>query len=477
MRWTLPTAMAAVRGIGCACAAAMCFASASPSWAATTAQVDNARTKGLAWLFQNQKGDGSWSAATGLQVQATSAALNAFLNAGIQNGDAYYAGIAHLANAHPASIDGQARQLATLLRTGSDVGQFAIQLQSARNVYFGWGSLPSHSSTPADTGLALSAMLDAVPSYANADILSGLCNAVLMTQRSGGGWSYQGLGGNVPATAAGAAIIPTADAVRALQKASLRLASGTCSNGTTYTFANVMAAGITFLKTRQNADGGFGESGTSGPLETALAYQAIYIVNGADTTLAPAQDYLVLTAQQTNGSWGNDPFQTALVLETFPSVVLPNAARDGVPDAVKTVLGLNPAVVSRGLLPGNGLAVPGVNAPIQLPGGTLGQAYSHTLAGSGGTAPYSFRRVSGFLPDGLSLGTNGVIAGAPGVVGPFSFTYETTDSQGATAQIEAQIAVSNVVLDAADVPTLPEWATLILGLVLLASAWRNKRQA
>lgn len=259
---------------------AMIFAALVPftAQAATPAQVDNARAKGLAWLFQSQKGDGSWSAPSGLQVQATSEVVNAFLNAGIQNGDAFYASVANLANAHPASIDGQARQLAALRRTGSDISQFSGQLMSARNVYFGWGSLPSNGSTPTDTGLALSAMLDAVPTYANSDIFNGLCAAVLITQRSGGGWSYQGLGSNAPATAANAAIVPTAYAVLVLQKATARLTSATC-NGTAYSLATSIANGVTYLKTKQNSDGGFGDATTSGPLETALAYQAIQAVN------------------------------------------------------------------------------------------------------------------------------------------------------------------------------------------------------
>jgi hypothetical protein len=465
--------------VGFACVATL-FAALSPlsSHAATTAQVDSARAKGLAWLFQNQKGDGSWSAPSGLQVQATSEVLNAYLNAGIQNGDSFYAGVANLANTHPASIDGQARQLAALRRTGSDVSSYSDPLQTARNVYKGWGSLPGHGSTPTDTALALTAMLDAVPTYAMSDAFGGLCNAVLTTQRTGGGWSYQGLGGNVPATAASAAIVPTAYAVLATQKVKNKgYSTVTCSiNSTTYTLATVIGNGVAYLKTKQNGDGGFGDTATSGPLETALAYQAINAVSSTDTALTPAQNYLVLTAQQANGSWANDPFQTALVLETFPTVTLANTAHDGVPDAVKTVLGLNTAVPVRGLLSGNGLAVAGVNTPILLPGGIIGNAYAYTLAGSGGTGPYAFGLASGALPDGLTLASNGAIAGTPGALGAFSFTYQSTDSVGAKAMVEAQIQVTTADAAAGDVPTLPEWGVMLLGSLLLASTLYSQRR-
>ena len=48
-----------------------------------------------------------------------------------------------------------------------------------------------------------------------------------------------------------------------------------------------------------------------------------------------------------------------------------------------------------------------------LPNGTLGVAYSQTLAASGGMAPYTWTVASGTLPAGLVLSSNGVISGTP----------------------------------------------------------------
>ncbi len=402
----------------------------------------DARALGLAWLFQHQRGDGSWAGAAGLDLPAISAALTAFLNAGIQRGNNFKAAVGKLANSQPASIDGKARQLATLRLAGNDVTFFVTQLTIARNQSIAWGSLAGYASSPADTALALSALIDA-GGYSSSDVQTGLCAAVLTTQRSGGGWSYQGQGTNPPSNATSASIVPTAYAILVLRKAitSLGLSQITCS-GTQYVLSTVTGNGVAFLLTKQNAsDHGFGEDGASAALETALAYLAIQAVNPSHSALAPAQGYLI-GSQLPNGSWANDPFQTALALQTFPSTTLAQSANDGVPDVVKQILGISGTSAVRNLLPGNGLGVAGTSAPSTLATGAVNQSFSYTLVGSGGVAPYTFSLVAGNLPDGLTLATNGTITGTPTVAGPFSFIYQAKDSQNTTWLIDAQILIN-----------------------------------
>jgi hypothetical protein len=60
-----------------------------------------------------------------------------------------------------------------------------------------------------------------------------------------------------------------------------------------------------------------------------------------------------------------------------------------------------------------------------LPAGTVGVAYSATLAYTGGTAPVTF---SGTLPAGLTLSPTGVISGTPTSFGTFNFTVSLKDS-------------------------------------------------
>lgn len=61
--------------------------------------------------------------------------------------------------------------------------------------------------------------------------------------------------------------------------------------------------------------------------------------------------------------------------------------------------------------------------------GTVGVAYSQSLAGaSGGTAPYLYVLETGSLPAGMTLASNGLLSGTPTAHGTFNFTTKVTDS-------------------------------------------------
>ncbi|WP_370680906.1 Ig-like domain-containing protein [Comamonas sp. GB3 AK4-5] len=71
-------------------------------------------------------------------------------------------------------------------------------------------------------------------------------------------------------------------------------------------------------------------------------------------------------------------------------------------------------------------------APGALPDGMVGAAYGQNLSASLGTAPYTYALVSGSLPGGLGLGSDGTLMGTPTASGSFSFTIQATDAYGAT---------------------------------------------
>jgi uncharacterized protein (TIGR03437 family) len=80
-----------------------------------------------------------------------------------------------------------------------------------------------------------------------------------------------------------------------------------------------------------------------------------------------------------------------------------------------------------------------------LPGGTVGVAYSATLTGSGGLRPYTWSILQGVLPPGLTLAADtGVISGIPATAGTFSFTVALTDNAGRTATRGLSIAIAAV---------------------------------
>ncbi len=75
-----------------------------------------------------------------------------------------------------------------------------------------------------------------------------------------------------------------------------------------------------------------------------------------------------------------------------------------------------------------------------LPAGTVGTAYSTTLAATGGVPPYTWS-ASG-LPGGLSLSSAGTISGTPTASGSFSASITVLDSTNAKASASLTIAVA-----------------------------------
>jgi len=79
-----------------------------------------------------------------------------------------------------------------------------------------------------------------------------------------------------------------------------------------------------------------------------------------------------------------------------------------------------------------------------LPGGTVGTAYSQTMAATGGTTPLTWAVLSGSLPAGLSLNSStGAITGTPTASGTSNFTARVTDNVSATATKALSIAIAS----------------------------------
>src|SRR5207253_6026193 len=68
-----------------------------------------------------------------------------------------------------------------------------------------------------------------------------------------------------------------------------------------------------------------------------------------------------------------------------------------------------------------------------LPSGTVGAAYSQTVAASGGTGGYTWSTTTGSLSAGLSLAADGAISGTPTAAGTANFTVQVKDSSNMTA--------------------------------------------
>jgi len=77
--------------------------------------------------------------------------------------------------------------------------------------------------------------------------------------------------------------------------------------------------------------------------------------------------------------------------------------------------------------------------PATLPAPVVGTAYSQTLAGSGGAAPYSFALASGSLPGWATLSSSGVLSGTPTSTTAATFTVRATDANGCSGTLSYTI--------------------------------------
>ena len=434
--------------------------------APTSAQLDQARTKGLAWLVTHQSGDGSWNSPSGLAVQPTAAALDALANAGIKQGYVYAASQAWLVNADGSSVDSLSRKTVALFHSGANVAPLTSQLLLQRNdLTKAWGAYPKYQSTFPDSALALDAILVSGVTYADTGYTLGFVGG---KQNADGGWPYSASAPAAPPSS----LIPSAYSVLMLSHAK---AKGWNVD------ANI-ASGVNWIVAHAKADGGFAEdtlATTGTPLETALAYLALNQAKAAgnaaavaaQATIDNASSFLV-NSQGSDGNWSNDPFATALALQTLPTLAagtLADSNKNGVPDVVESYLGANPAAANRALALGNGQSATGITASKLMTIGTQYQPLAIGLSASGGAAPYTWSVASGYLPDGLALnGTTGQISGTPSTVGTFNFSYTVQDAAGASTVVAAQIGIAASAQDT-DVPTLPQWGVILMALLLMAS--------
>jgi hypothetical protein len=433
----------------------------SSARAATQAQIDAARNKGIAWLINHQNGDGSWRTSSGLEVATTAETLQALANAGMK-GFPYTAGVSWLSNTKVDSVDSLSRKILALQKAGLNVTSDLDRLISWRNsdTWFPgtWGAYDHFETSFPDTSIALSAIRTAGYTYPNqsTDLMVALCSFLTAQRPSGtdsGSWSYNHLNISTslpphPSFVIKGGILPTALNILEIDaiKTTTGLTSRNCDS-VNYDLQASIDNGINWLLTKRNsADGGFGSNGTSTVLDTAIIYQVLVALRPNDSATGGALDYLI-AQQSADGAWQGNALLTSLVLKTWPPAVLPDTDKDGVPDSVEAILATNPNVAdSRWIARGNGQSVSGVTVSIVTADTVLNQSFSYTLPNNGGTGPHTWTIISGTLPSALVLSSStGVISGIPTTVGSYDFIYQVTDSTSTSSMIPATINVHHLV--------------------------------
>jgi hypothetical protein len=102
-------------------------------------------------------------------------------------------------------------------------------------------------------------------------------------------------------------------------------------------------------------------------------------------------------------------------------------------------------------------------APSNPPAGTVGTAYSQSIAGgaSGGTAPYTYTATPGSVPAGLTLAADGTLSGTPTMAGTFTVKVTATDSSTGTGPFSSAPADVTVTINI-PVPTVANHTVQLL---------------
>ncbi len=397
------------------------FAGVAPLHAAGV--YDNAANKGVAWLVQQRNSvDGSWGASDEVKYIQTSEAVLA-LAALNQLGTAYYGGISWLDN-HPSSnVDFAARRILTLGGAGAAVNLDLQALQAAQSLgasgNSGWGLAGVYQGAPLDTGLSLQAL-----TQQNIGINVAAAIAFLASAQLGGtdtGWA---LGQETVSD-------PVATAQVLMALAALR------PSYPTGTLPAALSKGITALNAKVN--------GTSPSNVLALAAIANLRVSPTSTQ-APTLLNALIGQQAVDGSWGGDPYVTALALRALGAGLAKDIAAQK--QAVDIPDDNLRAAINAAL--GHG-ALDTVNN---------GQLLQLTTLDASGRGIKDLTGLQGATNlTNLNLKNNQIASFAP-VAG---LTGTAIDETGNPGYVAASGGGDT------DAPTLPEWGAILMALLLLTT--------
>jgi hypothetical protein len=226
---------------------------------------------------------------------------------------------------------------------------------------------------------------------------------------------------------------------------------GITLNSSTGVLGGTPAAVGTFTFTVQVVDSSRGAASKQFTLTIAQGAPTLTITS---ISALPSGSVGTPYSQTLTASGGTVPYTWTLLAGNLPagvSLTSSNGLLSGTPAAAGTFAftvqvtdaATGKATQSFSLAIGSNTSSLSITTTSPLPAGSVGAAYTQTLAATGGRPPYSWSIITGALPGGLSLNAaTGVIAGTATATGSFTFDVRVTDSSSATADQLLSITVS-----------------------------------
>src|SRR6185436_6334532 len=227
----------------------------------------------LAWLRAQQQTDKSWLDRGGTQLRDTAVVASTLAQL-----DTTFAGL-------------------TVAPLGGDAVAVRSRLLALQNPDGGWGFAAGYRSDPLDTALAVVALAPGGTSPA----LIAAGNALIASRGVDGGWS------NHPGAPSRATT--TAHVLRALHVLGRS--------------AEVSASAVAWLATKQNGDGGFGDSPSTAH-DTANVLLALMDVGRLGDVGHDAAAGSLRSRQTVAGSWEGSVYTTATVATALQRIAFPN---------------------------------------------------------------------------------------------------------------------------------------------------------
>jgi len=286
-------------------------------------QGEGALAAGVEFLLRAQAENGSWVSAWVRPEQATTEALAAlrWLDAAPE---ARTAAADFLAGEPPRDTEDLARRLSVLAAEGRRVTDLMAALTTAANPDGGWALLPPYTPDPLDTSLALTAGARSglhVPPSLPGPALRHLSNS----QRPDGGWPcVVDADPDAPGD-----LFCTHQALLALHAwRQLYYLTRQIDGGTTFLRGRLRPDGSFAAGTETGGEGGGDPTDPEAVIHTALAALALAEVAALGPEV-PAVEAFLAAGQEEDGSWGGDPYPTALALEALRTLAAAPFCGDG----------------------------------------------------------------------------------------------------------------------------------------------------